>query len=74
MIDPTQLAICKQRGHDPVGDDLRWVRCKHCGTWTRTVRTVEERESEPPKQEQGIDDRIRDLVRSLESRAEGRIK
>jgi hypothetical protein len=53
MIDPAQLAICRQRGHE--GTALisdRWCQCKWCGTWVRSVRAIEEREDEPPKDQQ----------------------
>jgi hypothetical protein len=32
--------------------DDQWERCKWCGLWLRRVVTVEEREDEPPKDEQ----------------------
>jgi hypothetical protein len=53
MINADELAICKRRGHDsipPFGDG--WTQCKWCGIWHRVVRTIEEREDEPPKDEQ----------------------
>lgn len=52
MINPEELAICKRRGHD-VGrlDNTLWQRCRHCGAWLREVRTIEEREDEPPAHE-----------------------
>jgi hypothetical protein len=51
MIDPTEAAIRRKRGHDghPSKD---WRRCKWCGTWFREVRTLEEREDAPPESEQ----------------------
>jgi hypothetical protein len=52
MIKPKELAICKQRGHDPEGHSNKWERCKYCGTWTRTISTIEEREDDPPEDEQ----------------------
>jgi hypothetical protein len=51
-INPEELAICKRRGHDPLGDREKWKRCKYCGMWTRTVSVREEREDEPPEDEQ----------------------
>ena len=60
MINPDELAICKRRGHD-----IRslvpgfWTKCKWCGTWFREVQTVEEREDEPPKDEQNALDKYR---------------
>jgi hypothetical protein len=52
MIKPKELAICKRRGHDPVGYREKWERCKYCGMWTRTITTKEEREDDPPEDEQ----------------------
>ncbi|MGA2590691.1 MAG: hypothetical protein ABSH32_12300 [Bryobacteraceae bacterium] len=54
MIDPAELAICKRRGHDAglTVFSERWMQCKWCGTWLRVVRTIEEREDEPPKDQQ----------------------
>jgi len=52
MNDPEQLAICKERGHQPEGRGIKWERCKYCGMWTRTVSTIEEREDDPPEEEQ----------------------
>ncbi len=52
MINRDELAICKRRGHDAglLGED--WSLCKWCGTWLRELRTIEEREDEPPKSRQ----------------------
>jgi len=61
MIDPKELAICKRRGHEEVGLSGRWKKCKWCGMWVRDVRTIEERDSEPPKDEQ---DPLENLRRS----------
>ena len=53
MVNRDELAICKRRGHDGlVGFGDGWTRCKWCGLWLRAVRTIEEREDEPPKDEQ----------------------
>ena len=52
MIKPKELAICKRRGHDPQGYREKWERCKYCGMWTRTISTKEEREGDPPEDEQ----------------------
>jgi hypothetical protein len=52
MIDAGELAICRRRGHDAhLGLGSGWVLCKWCGTWLREVRTIEEREDEPPEGE-----------------------
>jgi len=53
MIDPAQLAICRQRGHDTGIASISdlWHKCKWCGAWLRVTRTIEEREDEPPKEE-----------------------
>lgn len=53
MINPEELAICKRRGHELAHTwGRRWKQCKWCGMWLREVRTIEEREDEPPKDEQ----------------------
>jgi hypothetical protein len=54
MINPDELAICKRRGHEEGVALLSggWKQCKWCGMWLREVRTIEEREDEPPKDEQ----------------------
>jgi len=44
--------ICKVRGHSFERFAHRWTKCKWCGTWLREVRTIEEREDEPPEDEQ----------------------
>ena len=54
-INRDELAICRRRGHSPtVFMDSGWVPCKWCGAWVREVKTttIEEREDEPPEQEQ----------------------
>ncbi len=53
-INRGELAICKRRGHDVVliGIGQRWKQCKWCGIWLREVRTIEEREDDPPNDEQ----------------------
>ncbi len=63
MINTDELAICKRRGHD-AGFNLNagWVQCNWCGTWLREVRTIEEREDEPPEDEQNP---LRKLRRGL---------
>jgi hypothetical protein len=52
MIKRKEVAICKRRGHNPQGHDISWERCKYCGMWTRTISTIEEREDDPPEDEQ----------------------
>ncbi len=54
MIGRDELAICKRRGHDALGLGIRegWSQCKWCGIWLREVRTIEEREDDPPADEQ----------------------
>ena len=54
MVNPEELAICRRRGHDapPAIFSEGWIQCKWCGMWLRQVRTTEEREDEPPKDEQ----------------------
>jgi hypothetical protein len=63
MINAEELAICKRRGHgvDLFGD--KWKPCKWCGTWLRLLRTVQEREDEPPLDEQ---DPLHSLTRKLD--------
>jgi len=50
MINQKAYAICKERGHssDLVTAEY-WNRCKWCGVWLREVRTIEEREDDPPE-------------------------
>lgn len=54
MIDSQEVAICRRRGHEAFGFGLGdgWSQCKWCGIWLREVRTTEEREYEPPREEQ----------------------
>jgi hypothetical protein len=54
MINADELAICKRRGHDLFGIGMQdtWRQCKWCGIWIREVHTLEEREDEPPHDEQ----------------------
>jgi hypothetical protein len=56
LIDPEELAICRRRGHTTIGIVMseKWSKCKWCGTWLREVRTIEEREDEPPIDEQSV--------------------
>ena len=60
-INLEELAICRRRGHPDQGLLLRdgWVQCKECGMWIRMVRTIEEREDEPPHEEQDSLKRMR---------------
>jgi hypothetical protein len=51
-INRKELAICKRRGHEPARLSDKWRRCKWCGIWQRTLRTIEEREDDPPENEQ----------------------
>jgi hypothetical protein len=60
MINTKELAICKRRGHEPPGLGDGWRQCKWCGIWQRTVSTIEEREDEPPKDEQSVFQRLED--------------
>jgi len=49
MINTAELVICKRRGHDTPGLSFGyWEQCKFCKMWIREVRTIEEREDEPP--------------------------
>jgi hypothetical protein len=51
-INRKELAICKRRGHDDrMTLHQGWVQCKWCNIWLREVRTLEEREDEPPMDE-----------------------
>ncbi len=61
-VNKRELAICKRRGHEPRLDD-RWRQCKWCGLWLRAVTTVEEREDEPPRDQQSP---LQDLHRMTE--------
>ena len=54
---PEQLAICRQRGHETGAlnfDSRKWSQCQWCGMWVRKIETIEEREDEPPINEQSI--------------------
>jgi hypothetical protein len=62
MINRRELAICKRRGHAGFVQQ-GWTQCKWCGTWWREVRTIEEREDEPPEEE--LDVRVQ-ATRNLE--------
>jgi hypothetical protein len=50
-VNREELAICKRRGHE-LHLEADWQQCKLCGLWVRTVTTIEEREDEPPEDEQ----------------------
>ena len=52
MFNPEEAEICKRRGHSEFADEKRWSECKFCGTFYREVRTLEEREEEPPVEAQ----------------------
>lgn len=57
-INPEELAICRRRGHDQkprLGEG--WIQCKLCGMWLRAA-FIEEREDEPPENEQSPIGRI----------------
>ena len=55
MVNSEELAICKRRGHSTsILEPDKWSRCEWCGLWLRTVSTVEEREDDPPEDEQGV--------------------
>jgi hypothetical protein len=51
VFNPEEAEICKRRGHSEYPDEKRWSECKWCRTFYREVRTVEEREDEPPAKE-----------------------
>jgi hypothetical protein len=53
VIIREELEICKRRGHGLKGlSRERWKQCRWCGMWLREVCVIEEREDEPPKDEQ----------------------
>jgi hypothetical protein len=55
MINKEELVICRRRGHAiSILDKEVWARCKACGIWVREVRTIEEREDTPPKNERNL--------------------
>jgi hypothetical protein len=68
MINPEELAICRKRGHDPRGHRDKWERCDHCGMWTRTIETREEREDEPPEEEQATKYALDRLAREIKEK------
>jgi hypothetical protein len=51
VINRKEVAICKRRGHKVSLWDGRWSQCQYCGLWLREVKTIEEREDEPPEAE-----------------------
>jgi hypothetical protein len=67
MINRRELAICERRGHAGFAQQ-GWTQCKWCGTWWREVRTIEEREDEPPEEE--LDLRVQ-VTRNLERAKSG---
>lgn len=58
MVNKKELATCKRRGHESRGLSDGWKQCKWCGIWSREVRTIEECEDEPPKDEQDAFDKL----------------
>src|ERR1022692_1362886 len=53
VIIREELEIRKRRGHGLKGlSSERWKQCRWCGMWLREVCVIEEREDEPPKDEQ----------------------
>lgn len=53
MVNRDELKICQRRGHSLKGlSSEHWKQCKWCGIWIREVATIQEREDEPPKEEQ----------------------
>ncbi len=58
MINQEEFAICKRRGHQVKGTlENGYQQCSHCGAWVREVRTIEEREDDPPVSERHWRDR-----------------
>ncbi len=52
MINAEELMICKRRGHAVGGlVSQHWKQCQWCGTWVREVRTIQEREEDPPEED-----------------------
>jgi hypothetical protein len=52
MIKSEELII-QRRGHDAgVFLEQGWSQCVWCGMWLRKVVTLEQREDEPPEDEQ----------------------
>jgi hypothetical protein len=55
MVNQGELEICRRRSHDlALTYEGRWTQCRWCGLWVRDVHTREEREDEPPKDEQSM--------------------
>lgn len=52
MINHEEQAICKRRGAHTGISTKFWERCRWCGTWYRLVQKVEERDEDPPEDEQ----------------------
>jgi hypothetical protein len=72
-INRKELAICKRRGHEP-RPDRQWQRCKWCGLWLREVITIEEREDEPPEEEQSLLHRVEKMAEDAKKKDKGRKK
>jgi len=53
MVDAEEIGTRGRRGHD-LGPGLGkgWQKCNWCGTWVRQIQTTEEREDEPPEDDQ----------------------
>jgi hypothetical protein len=61
MIDQTQLAICRKRGHRAslLSRQSGWTQCTLCGLWLRAVTTTEEREDEPDEEDLSLLDKAK---------------
>ena len=53
-MNAEELKICRRRGHSvpSLANRDKWAQCRWCGIWLREVLAKEEREDEPPEDEQ----------------------
>ena len=71
MINAEELAVCKQRGHhSDIGLRSGWVQCKWCGMWLREIRTMQEREDDPPMSERNSLVELRQKLDNMSGEAE----
>jgi hypothetical protein len=53
MIDKAEHEICKRRGHElGLMTKDKWSQCKWCHVWVRETTVHQERDDEPPEDEQ----------------------
>jgi hypothetical protein len=65
--NPEVLQICRRRGHKHLLGS-HWSRCDWCGFWVREIRTIEEREEEPPGKEMSLSTQTQRRLKQLRER------